>query len=76
MDKLAILEQIVQERQAMKVTVNDNGKNRKVLIDTFSANIALKTIRAVNEANRKKLLAMPITKMIGVCVSVAAKTAA
>ena len=76
MNKVAILERIVNDRQATKIVVNDGGKNRKIIVDVLSANTALKVINLVNEANRAKLLAMPIHKMIGTCLSVYAKVAA
>ena len=76
MDKIAILREIVEQKQARKVVVKDGQKSRKVLIDLFSASVALKVHSLVNEANRIKLEAMPLPKMIGICMSVYAKQAA
>ena len=76
MNRVQILEKIVQESQAMKVNVIDTGKSRKVLVDASSANVALRVIKLVNDTNRAKLLAMPLPKMINVCWAVTAKAAA
>lgn len=75
MDKISILETIVAEKQAKKVSWNDGAKNRKLLIDLTSASVALKVINAVNDRNREKLLNMQWPHMLNTIWSVTAKAA-
>ncbi len=70
MNNLEILQSIVDNGQAQKVTVKIGEKSRKLLIDVFSASKALNTLKAVNEKNKVKLLSMPLLRMINICMSV------
>ena len=71
MDKLAILERIVAEKQARKVSWTDlAGKSRKLLIDLTTASLTLSVIRGINDQNRAKLLALPWPAMCNVALKV------
>lgn len=67
MNKLEILQRIVDNHQCEKVRIN----GRKVLIDGTSAAITLKVYNSVNEANKAKMLAMELDKMILIAIKAA-----
>lgn len=62
------LRKIVADKQASRV----DG----VLVDLFSASVVVQVHDAVNEANRAKLSAMPVRKMVSVCFQVASRNGA
>jgi hypothetical protein len=60
------LRRICEEKQAARV----DG----VLVDMTSASVTVQVHDALNEANRAKLAAMPVRKMVMVALSVASKS--
>ncbi len=66
MDRLALLKD-VQTNRYRKISVQlSNGKNRKVLLDGFTANAALKVHDALSAEYQQKYLALPWPRFIDV----------
>lgn len=62
------LRKIVADKQAARV----DG----VLVDLFSASVAVQVYDRLNEGNRAKLGAMPVRRMVNVCLQVANRNGA
>jgi len=62
------LRKIVDERQHATVSFMVNGKRRTRTVDLFSASAVVSVYDALNEANREKLLSMPLDKMIEISI--------
>lgn len=58
MNKLQILEKIISEKGFIKIEVNVSGKNKKMIIDVFTASAILKFSGALSEINRNKFLSV------------------
>jgi len=63
------LRKIVDEKQHAVVSFMVNGKRRTRTVDLFTASAVVSVYDALNTANREKLLAMPLDKMISVSLS-------
>jgi hypothetical protein len=73
MNKLQILEQIVNDHQHMKLTTKVNGKNKKIIIDAFTASAILNVFRALNETNKEKFIILDWHKMVTITWKVLSK---
>ena len=69
MTKLEILNDIINNHSAQKITVSVAGKNRKVLIDSFTARIVLTVYSALNEAGKAKLMSWNWLSIVNFCHS-------
>lgn len=66
LSKMEILRKIVAEKQAMKVTETINGKNRKILVDGFSASAIVQVYDALNDENKIKFSNLNVSKMAAI----------
>ncbi len=69
MTKLEILNDIINNHNAQKITVSMAGKNRKVLIDAFTAGIVLTVYNALSEEGKAKLMSWDWLSIANFCHS-------
>ena len=65
----AALRSIVAEHQA-KFVDGDGAvcsKQRGIIVDAFSARAGIQVVDALNDANKAKLRALPLTRALSVC---------
>ena len=66
LSRLEALRQIVAESQAMKITMDIGGKQKKVYVDMLTARMLLTVYDALNEENKAKFIALPWPRMVSV----------
>lgn len=66
MSKYAIIEQVVTECQATKISMLLGTKRRRVLLDVYSASRLLKMFDGAPIENREKLEALPWDRLVSI----------